>query len=182
MTEKPWFILLTEPNREVTATAGLIARRMQAYGPTVFKRVPSTRRVAEGQRKMLIEKQRPMFPGYIFVHLEQGSDDFGKPLKVAGVRDYLRFEGLPCSLPDALIRAIADREAAEYATYQESIGPKRRRAPFDVGAAVRVTDGPFADFIAQIEALDDKGRVTLLLSIFGRQTRTVVEGSHIEAA
>jgi transcriptional antiterminator RfaH len=167
-TKARWYIMLVEPQREVTACAGLVGRRVQAYGPTFYKRL-----VRRGRK---VEVQRPLFPGYIFARLVEGVDDFSLPKRVAGVRDYMRFYGVPCVLPDGMVEAIRSREASEYERYSRA-GTK---APFEEGEVVRVAEGPFAGFCADVFSLDDNGRVAALVNIFGRKTKVQFEGEQLE--
>jgi len=164
-----WFILMTEPQREVTAVAGLIGRRIQAYGPTFYKKMI--------QRGRKIEVQKPLFPGYIFARLREGIDDFGLPKRVAGVRDYLRLDGRPCSLPGAAIDAISSKEAYEAERFFNA-----GAAPFEIGETVRVSEGPFSGFAAEVYECDDRGRVGALVTMFGRKTKVRFDGEQLEKA
>jgi transcriptional antiterminator NusG len=163
-----WFILLTEPQREVTAIAGLVARRIKAYGPV------ERRRMVKRGRK--IEVERPLFPGYVFARMIEGVDDFGLPKRVSGVRDYLRFSGVPCAIPSPLIEAIEQKEQSELERFQRRLDA----ASFQVGEQVRVADGPFASFAAQVFKLDPKGRIQALVDLFGRKVPITFDGAQLE--
>jgi transcriptional antiterminator NusG len=163
-----WFILLTEPQREVTAIAGLVARRIKAYGPVEHRRV-----VRRGRK---LEIEAPLFPGYVFARMTEGVDDFGLPKRVAGVRDYLRFNGVPCAIPLPLIEAIEQRENLELERFQR----RQDAASFAVGENVRVAEGPFARFAAEVFKLDPKGRIEVLVNIFGRKTKVQFDAEQLE--
>ena len=65
---------------------------------------------------------------------------------------------------------ISDSEVAAIMKFVQQEQPKFK-AKFSVNEAVKITDGPFSDFIGTIESIDDtKGRVNVLVSIFGRET------------
>jgi transcription antitermination factor NusG len=164
-----WFILLAEPNREATAVRGLQDRRIEAYGPMVLKYV-----VRRGRK---IDVTRPLFPGYIFAKLIEGIDDFSLPKRVNGVRDYLRFEGLPCAIQEGAIAAIRHREAVELERAKRAISGVH---DFEIGEAVRVAEGPFSSFAAEVFSLDAKGAVTALVNLFGRKTKVVFDGAQLE--
>ncbi|MGY3607647.1 MULTISPECIES: transcription termination/antitermination protein NusG [unclassified Bradyrhizobium] len=168
--ERPdWFILLTEPQREQKAVDGLKGRCIEAYGPRVMKRL-----VRRGRK---VEVERPLFPGYIFARLVEGIDDFSAPKRVNGVRDYLRFEGLPCALQRGAIDAIRRREEIEMERATRAISGIHN---FTVGEDVRVAEGPFSGFAATVFALDAKGAVSALINLFGRKTKVVFDGAQLE--
>lgn len=164
-----WFILLTEPQREVTAVHGLKERRVEAYGPSVLKRI-----VRRGRK---LEVQRPLFPGYIFAKLVEGVDDFGLPKRVAGVRGYLCFEGLPCAIQEGAINAIKAREEVESDRFRRIVLGKYE---FAVNESVRVADGPFSGFAATVFSLDPKGAISALVDLFGRKCKVVFDGGQLE--
>lgn len=169
-SERPdWFILLTEPSREATAVRGLRERGIQAYGPVVMKRL-----VRRGRK---IEVERPLFPGYVFARLVVDVDDFSAPKRVNGVRDYLRFEGLPCAIQQGVIDAIRHREGIELERAQRVVSGVHN---FAVGEPVRIADGPFSGFAAQVFSMDSKGSVTALVNLFGRKTKAVFDGAQLE--
>ncbi len=65
---------------------------------------------------------------------------------------------------------ISEKEVEAIKKFVEQEQPKFK-ARFSTGEAVKVTDGPFSDFIGTIESIDDaKGKVKVLVSIFGRET------------
>jgi transcriptional antiterminator NusG len=171
--EPMWFPMLTT-GTGAAALAGLIGRGYRCYGPTVRKRLM--------QRGRLVEVERDMFPGYVLADLRPGIHDFKRAKASPGVRDYLRVDGEPRPLPTALVDAMRDREKMLAERYRLRYGRSGRRADFEMGQEVAVVEGPFARFFAKVEALDDRGRVQLLVDIFGRKTPLWLDGCQVEAA
>jgi transcriptional antiterminator RfaH len=168
--ERPnWFIILSEPNREGRAAEGLRERGIDAYAPKVLKRM-----VRRGRK---VEVERPLFPGYIFAKLIEGVSDFSIPKRVVGVRDYLRFEGIPCAIQEGAIDAIRRREGIEMERAQRAISGVHN---FAKGEPVRVAEGPFSGFAAEVYSLDPKGAITALVNLFGRKTKAVFDGAQLE--
>lgn len=168
--ERPnWFIILAEPNREGRAAEGLRERGIDAYAPRMLKRL-----VRRGRK---VEVERPLFPGYIFAKMVEGVNDFSVPKRVIGVRDYLRFEGVPCAIQDGAILAIRRREELEYERAQRAISGVHN---FTKGEPVRVAEGPFSGFAAEVYSLDPKGAITALVNLFGRKTKAVFDGAQLE--
>lgn len=78
------------------------------------------------------------------------------------------------SITDGQLEAIRMKES-ELLNFKEPTGPQYK--PNDV---VRMVDGPFAGQLASIGSLDDTGRITVLMSLFGRSVKTVVAEKQIE--
>ena len=176
-----WHIVLTAPNSEIRVKDGLNEAGFRAYNPTIRKFVASAiERHPSGQKKM-VPVTRAMFPGYVFADIRSGYHDFTKPLAVKGVRNYLLFHGLPCVLPAGLVDAMRSREKAEDEVFEQKL-KGRHRASFEIGEGVIINDGPFRGFFAQVNQLDDKGRVELLLEMFSSKRKTWLNGNQLERA
>lgn len=125
-----------------------------------------------GGKKRTVKKK--FFPGYILIkmvmndktwHLVNSTD------KITG------FVGGTATKP----QPITDQEAA-YMTNQNEDGVKRTRTTvnFSEGDQVKVIEGPFASFVGTIEAVSDKGKVKVNVSIFGRPTPVELDFSQVE--
>jgi len=115
--------------------------------------------VSEGKKRTVEEK---FLPGYVFVEMEMNDKTWQIIRNTEGVTAFVGTEKKPTPLsPDEVKRILAFMKV-EQPSYQ---------ANFAVGDAVKVLDGPFTDFIGTISEInDDKGQVTVLLSVFGRET------------
>lgn len=129
------------------------------------------------EQEKAVEVERPLFPGYIFAKMVEGVNDFSVPKRVIGVRDYLRFEGIPCAIQEGAILAIRRREGLEYERAQRAISGVHN---FTKGEPVRVAEGPFSGFAAEVYSLDPKGAITALVNLFGRKTKAVFDGAQLE--
>ncbi|MEH2508675.1 transcriptional antiterminator NusG [Nitrobacteraceae bacterium AZCC 1564] len=168
-----WHVLLTLGSG-ATALAGLLSRGFRAYGPTITKR-----QIVRGRK---VEVERDMFPGYVLADLRPGFHDFKRAKTAPGVRDFLRRDNNPCVLPTPLVDAMRERERSLYDRFRMKYGRHGQRADFEIGQRVDIVDGPFRSFWAKVQALDDKGRVQVLIDIFGRETPTWLDGGQVEAA
>ena len=126
---------------------------------------------ANGKKRTVKKK---FFPGYILIkmvmtdktwHLVNSTD------KVTG------FVGGTPTKP----QPISDEEVA-YMTNQAEDGAKRPRTSvnFSEGDQVKVIEGPFASFVGTIEAVNDKGKIKVNVSIFGRPTPVELDFSQVE--
>lgn len=166
---KFWFVLLTQPQMERKAAARLIADRTKVYLPeeTIYAR--------RGVRRRKVEVRRPMFRGYLFVKLGP-LDAFGKVAQALGVHKFLRFGDDYATVPDLVMERIFGIE-------QVLMNPPKVRGPaaiFTPGETVRVSEGTFSGFNAEILKLDDAERITILLPFFGRYTPTQVFAEQLE--
>ena len=133
-----------------------------------------TENIVEVKRGVRVEGERKFFPGYILVKLELSDVAWQMVTSQPRVTGFLGGKGRP--IP------ITDREA-ERLIRQMSEGVERPRTTisFDVGEQVRVSDGPFASFNGYVEeADDDKARLKVAVSIFGRSTPVELEYSQVE--
>ncbi|MAV69199.1 MAG: transcription termination/antitermination factor NusG [Candidatus Marinimicrobia bacterium] len=118
----------------------------------------------DGKKKV---KERVFFPGYLLVRLEL--DKVTKYL-IENVNGVMSFVGPKGGEPQSLKPEEAQRFLGDF---EGGDGPLRvtEAAPFKVGDAVKVTDGPFMDFSGLVQEVNhDKQKLKVMVSIFGRQT------------
>ena len=173
--DKRWYVLhvfsgsekkVAQAIREQAATHGLEDLVEDVMVPT--------ENVVEVKRGVRVEGERKFFPGYILVKLELSDEAWQMVTSQPRVTGFLGGKGRP--IP------ITDKEA-ERLIRQVSEGVERPRTTitFDIGEQVRVADGPFASFNGYVEeADDDKARLKVAVSIFGRSTPVELEYSQVE--
>lgn len=152
-----WFAIFSKPRREAEALEQL---ERQGY-KTFLPKVRSKRRL-RGQWRDVVE---PMFPRYLFIQAVLGEDDLRPVRSTRGVVGLVRFGGQLQPVPENVIvelyRLCPDREAALELT--EVLVP---------GSKVRILEGPFADFEAELLSVDGSRRALVLLKLLG-QVNTV---------
>jgi transcriptional antiterminator NusG len=120
--------------------------------------------VSEGKKRTVEEK---IFPGYVLVRMEMNDKTWQIIRNTEGVTGFVGTERKPTPLSPDEVKSIMAFMKVEQPSYQAS---------FAVGDAVKVTDGPFKDFVGSISEInDDKGQVKVLLSVFGRETPVVLD-------
>jgi transcription elongation factor/antiterminator RfaH len=157
-----WFVVRTKARREQYAQDQLLRRGVETFLPRILK-------PGRPQLKPLIE---PLFPGYLFVHIELDEQYFDV-VWTPGVGRFIGFGALPCPVDDAVIGFLYVRGGQD--------GIVRVEPVFKEGDVVRVTHGPFEGLIGIIENPGcGRGRVRVLMELLRRQTRVEVPQGMIE--
>lgn len=140
------------------------------------KRMSRAQRRTAGVLPVYRDVFAPMFPGYMMVHFDPCDAGWRELFRLAGVRGIMCAGGLPYASPDGLIERLVGLEvdgAIPGDTPVKTLG-------LAVGENVRICDGPLTGFSGAVEQLDESGRVGLLLSLFGRETRAELYIEQIE--
>jgi transcriptional antiterminator NusG len=175
-----WFILVCQSNNEKKVVLSLQERIKKFNLAKSFGRIiiPSqeVEKIDSKGKKSKVEKK--ITPGYIFIQLEM--NDFNYSL-VRDTPKVLSFLGATkMKMPPAISYAEINRllNQAENDTAKPIISSKIR---FDKGEKVKVIDGPFTNFIGEVdEVKHDKFKLRLLISVFGRPTPVELEYTKVE--
>lgn len=121
--------------------------------------------------------ERKFFPGYVLVQMEMTDETWHLVKSVPKVMGFIGGSGdRPAPLTEAEANKILNR-------IDESVDQPRPKTLFEVGQAVRIIDGPFADFNAVVEEVDyEKSRLRVSVLIFGRSTPVDLEFVQVEKA
>lgn len=122
-----------------------------------------------GQRRTVANK---ILPGYILIEMTMTDESWNIVRNTPGVTGFVGSGGKPVALLDDEVEQILKQMRAE--TPKVKIG-------FRQGQSVRVTDGPFADFVGIVDEIStEKGKVKVLLSLFGRETPVELDFLQVE--
>jgi len=158
-----WYVVHTYSGHENKVAANLKQRiETQKLTHKIFDIVVPTRnivKVSHGKKEEIKEK---IFPGYILVKMILADDSWLAVRTTQGVTAFVGAGNKPTP--------ISEKEVDAIRKFMEMEAP-RYKAAFVVSEAVKIVDGPFADFLGSIESIDEeKGKVKVLVSIFGRET------------
>jgi transcriptional antiterminator RfaH len=150
-----WYVAETLPRKEALALEHL---RRQGFGG-FCPRLRKLRRHARRREQVLV----PLFPSYVFVRFDPATSPWRSINGTLGIRRLIGSDrDRPQPMPEAAMDCILAR-------CDNGIVSRLVDQP-EQGQAVRVVGGPFADRLGSIEALDERGRVAVLLDILGRRT------------
>jgi len=165
-TEDPkaaWYVVHTASGHEVRV-AETLRQRVESMGLTdkVFELLVPTqdRIIIRGGKKATVKEK--IFPGYLLVKLILDDAAWLAVRTTPGITGFVGAEKAPTPLLES--------EVSNIQKFISAPAP-RFKTKFSVGEAVKITDGPFADFLGTISEMDEeKGKVKVLVSIFGRET------------
>jgi len=182
-TGKKWYVVHTYSGYEHRAKAALEERlrslrtddRTRSLADRFGEIVVPVERVQElgkgGQRKV---SSRKFFPGYIFVNMQLDDETWHLIKNTPKVTGFVGHSTTPPEVPESEVVAI--RQQME----EGALRPKPKTL-FEVGEAVKVVDGPFQDFNGTVEEVRaEKGKVRVLISIFGRATPVELDFVQVE--
>jgi transcriptional antiterminator NusG len=157
-----WYVIHTYSGYENKVKQNLMHRidSMEMHDQIFRVIVPTEEEIEikNGQRRTV---QKKVFPGYVLVQMRMTEDSWYVVRNTPGVTSFVGHGNRPTPLEEGEVKAILKQMTEE---------PAKVRVSYQVGQAVKITDGPFTDFEGIVDAIDqERGRVRVLVSFFGRE-------------
>ena len=133
-----------------------------------------TEEVVEIRRGQKVNAERRFYPGYVLIRMELTDETWHLVRNTAKVTGFLGARGRPSPITDTEAERIMRQ-------VQEGIERPKPSITFEIGETVRVCDGPFTSFNGMVEDIDEeRARLKVAVSIFGRATPVELEYSQVE--
>lgn len=172
---KRWYIVhaysnfehkVAESIREQAAIAGLQDSFEEILVPT--------EEVVEMRRGRRVNAERKFFPGYVLVRMDMSDEAYHLVKNTPKVTGFLGQQNRPSPISQSEVDQIVSQ-------VQEGVERPKPSVVFEIGEQVRVCDGPFATFSGLVEEVDEeKARLKVAVSIFGRATPVELEYGQVE--
>ena len=148
--------------------------RQAGYEDLIEEVLVPTEEVVEMRRGAKHNSERKFFPGYVLVRMELSDETWHLVKNTPKVTDFLGGQGRPSPIRDSEAERIIHQ-------VKEGVERPKPSITFEIGEQVRVCDGPFNSFNGHVEDVDEeRARVKVSVSIFGRATPVELEYSQVE--
>ncbi len=173
-SKRKWFVFRTFSGKEKRVRR-LLDKIIEEQGlqDKVGEILIPTRTVPKIRKGKRILEEKPIFRGYILIEMEPDPDVIQKLTSVGSIRALMAHNEL-ISLSEEEVERIKE-------TVEIEQQKKEQEVPFLKGETVRVVDGPFSDFTGKVEEVyPDRGKLKVLVNIFGRTTPVVLDFLQVE--
>jgi len=172
-SKKNWFVVHTYSGHEERVKKNLEQRvkHMDAGNEVAQVVVPTEEEIeVRGGQKRTVTKK--ILPGYVLVQMSMSDQSWDIVRNTTGVTGFVGSGSKPVPLKEGEINQILKQMEAE---------TPRVKVGFKPGQSVRVTDGPFTDFVGIVDEMSvDKGKIKVFLTLFGRETPVELDLLQVE--
>lgn len=151
-SDSRWYVIQCKPRQDARALENLVRQGFECYLPTL-----SAARLRNGRK---IAAAEPLFPGYLFIHLDVSGENWAPIRSTRGVSQMVRVRDQPLPVGNEIVDLIRQRLATQ-----------QPQPCLKYGERVLITDGCFSQLEAIFVAPDGEHRVTLLLNILQQEQR-----------
>tara|TARA_B100001057_G_C22550396_1_gene833212 strand:+ start:271 stop:804 length:534 start_codon:yes stop_codon:yes gene_type:complete len=177
MVEPRWYVLHAYSGYEKKVAESIMdqAEKLGIKDHIEEISVP-TQNIVEVKRGVRVNTERKIFPGYILIKMNLNDDTWHIIKTTPKLSGFLGNKGKPVPISNSEAKRISQQVV-------DGMEKARPAIMYDVGEQVKVIDGPFASFNGEIEQIDEeKARLRVAVSIFGRSTPVDLEYSQVEKA
>lgn len=170
-----WYVIHVYSGFEKKVASSIEEQAKQKNLVAAFEQIlVPTEEVIEVKRGTKVSSERKIFPGYVLVKMDLSDETWHLVKNTPKVTGFLGGKGRPLPITETEAMRIMRQ-------IQEGIERPKPSITFEVGEQVRVKEGPFTSFNGFVEEVDEeKARIKVAVSIFGRATPVELEYSQVE--
>ncbi len=166
VTGKRWWVLRCKPHQDKDTEKRLQNQNYIVYRPTVS-------RMRKSRGKMIL-RHESLFPGYIFIELDQSVDNWTSARFTQGVIDYVRAGRSPLQAGKQLVDTLRQQECS----YQEQT---TNLDEYHAGQKITIETGPFKNLEGVFNMYDGEQRAIILITLLHQQTHLTISPSDISS-
>ena len=158
-----WYVINTYSGHEYKVINALITRiKTMNLSDKIFQAIVPIQSKMVIRRGKKVKTQEKTFPGYVLIQMVLNDDSWVTVRTTQGVTGFIGVDNKPTPISQVEVDRILKTTKEDKPKYQ---------TPFSLGDVVKITNGPFTDFIGTIDNIDkEKGKLRVLVSFFERET------------
>jgi transcriptional antiterminator NusG len=170
-----WYVIHTYSGYETKVRESLMERMSAAgYGEKISQVLVPSEEIVELKKGKKRISERKIFPGYILVRMDLDDETWHVVRDTPKITGFVGGKTHPTPLSEAEVKEIISQTESE-------TGKPKPKVLFRVGESVRVIDGPFSSFIGMVDDVNaERGKVRVMVSIFGRSTPVELDFLQVE--
>jgi transcriptional antiterminator NusG len=175
MIESRWYVLHAYSGYEKKVSESIVEQSNKlGISQFIEEVLVPTQSIVEVKRGTRINTERKFFPGYILIKMVLNDDTLHIIKNTPKLSGFLGTQGKPTPISNHEAERITEQMI-------EGVEKPRPSIDYEIGEQIKVIDGPFASFNGEIETIDEeKARLKVAVSIFGRPTPVELEYSQVE--
>ena len=175
MNDSRWYVLHAYSGYEKKVAENIVEQSRKLGIADYIEEVSvPTQNIVEVKRGVRVNSERKIFPGYILIKMTLNEDTWHIIKNTPKLSGFLGNKGKPIPISNAEAKRISEQVI-------DGVEKSRPAVMYDIGEQVKVIDGPFASFNGEVEKIDEeKAKLRVAVSIFGRSTPVDLEYSQVE--